>query len=164
MKVTTLKECERKTKMKKLKCYLSILLVLSMMLCSASVFTINAVPVAEDNEIVIEVVEDLGGEDELQPTMAPRCTTPIYYRYWGLYTPREIDMKIENGYLTTTCGISVNTNPGIQSLIDKYGPAQIVSYIPSGLRYYHTGGTHYVIAPEYQMTREEYISLCAQIR
>ena len=60
--------------MKTIKRYFSILLVLSMMLYSASVFPVSAVQKAENNEIAIEVEEDLGGEDELQPMMANQCS------------------------------------------------------------------------------------------
>ena len=59
--------------MKKLKCYLSILLVLSMMLCSTSMFAVNAAQVTETEDVVINTDANLGGEDELQPMMASRC-------------------------------------------------------------------------------------------
>ena len=64
--------------MKKLKCYLSILLVLSMMLCSTSMFTVNAAQVTETEDVVIDTEANLGGEDELQPMMAQRCASTYY--------------------------------------------------------------------------------------
>ena len=59
--------------MKKLKCYLSILLILSMMLCSTSMFTVNAAQVTETEDVVVDTDANLGGEDELQPMMATGC-------------------------------------------------------------------------------------------
>ena len=64
---------ERKTKMKKIKRYLSILLVLSIMLCSTSMFTVNAAQVTETDDVVIDTEANLGGEDELQPMVANGC-------------------------------------------------------------------------------------------
>ena len=59
--------------MKKLKCYLSILLILSMMLSSTSMFTVNAAQVTETEDVVVDTEANLGGEDELQPMMANGC-------------------------------------------------------------------------------------------
>ena len=53
--------------MKKLNRNLSILLIVSMMICWILAFTVSAAPVAEDDEIVIEIVEDFSDQNELQP-------------------------------------------------------------------------------------------------
>ena len=67
--------------MKKLKCYLSILLVLSMMLCSTSMFTVNAAQVTETEDVVIDTEANLGGEDELQPSVASITATHNHHVY-----------------------------------------------------------------------------------
>ena len=72
--------------MKTIKRYFSILLVLSMMMCYTSVFTVSAVPTTEDEMIVIEVEEDLGGEDELQPMVANSCTGAYIPDSWTIDT------------------------------------------------------------------------------
>ena len=59
--------------MKRIKCYLSILLVISMMLCSTSMFTVNAAQVTETDEIIVDTEVNLDSEDELQPMMANGC-------------------------------------------------------------------------------------------
>ena len=61
--------------MKRIKCYLSILLVISMMLCSTSMFTVNAAQATETEDVVVDTEANLGGEDELQPMMANSCWT-----------------------------------------------------------------------------------------
>jgi hypothetical protein len=61
--------------MKKIKRYLSILLVLSMMLCCTSMFTVNAAQVTETEDVVVDTEANLGGEDELRPMMARSCTS-----------------------------------------------------------------------------------------
>lgn len=62
--------------MKTIKRYLSILLVLSIMLCSTSMFTVNAAQVTETEDFVIDTEANLGGEDELQPMVANTCVPP----------------------------------------------------------------------------------------
>lgn len=95
--------------MKRIKCYLSIVLVLSMILCCASVFTVSAVPSAEDNKIAIEVEENLISENELQPMMANGCNNPTTLSGWldkyslqyG-FTYNDVglghDIQLSNGY------------------------------------------------------------------
>lgn len=79
--------------MKKFKCYLSILLILSRMICSTSSFAVNALPVADDDDTVIEVEEDLGGEEELQPMAATSCPTnySLYYLDGRIYANVHFD-------------------------------------------------------------------------
>lgn len=59
--------------MKRFKIYLSIFLVLSIMLCSTPAFAISTESLTEDDELIIESEENLGGDDELQATMARGC-------------------------------------------------------------------------------------------
>ena len=87
--------------MKTIKRYLSILLTLSMIMCCTSVFTVNAVPSAEDNKIAIEVAENLISENELQPMMASRCGGIVYVDYSmkpnDLFYPNSIIYYTSNG-------------------------------------------------------------------
>ena len=73
MKVTTLKECERKTKMKTIKRYLVILLALSTIFCVFSMFTINATQTIEREDVVSEGKSSPFVDDELQPMVASNC-------------------------------------------------------------------------------------------
>lgn len=79
--------------MKKFKSYLSILLVVSTMMFCASIFTVSAVPTEEDEMIVIEVEEDLGCEDELQPMAATSCPAnySLYYPDGRIYANVHFD-------------------------------------------------------------------------
>ena len=88
--------------MKRIKRYLSILLVFSMMLCSTAVFPVSAVQEAEDNENVAEVDENLSGEDELQPMSAMSS-----HQYADRYFNSLIEAKQYYGfdYTYTECEV-----------------------------------------------------------
>ena len=59
--------------MKRINRYLSILLVLSMMLCSTFLFTVSTAE-TENEDIAIGVTGNPGSENELQPMAANQCS------------------------------------------------------------------------------------------
>ena len=72
--------------MKNFKCYLSLLLVLSMMLCSTSMFTVNAAQMTETDEIIVDTEVTINSEDELQPMAATSCTGTYIPDSWTIGT------------------------------------------------------------------------------
>ncbi len=58
--------------MKRMKCNLSILLILSIILCAVLMFTVSAAS-ADDVDTVVVEGENLGNENEFQPVMANGC-------------------------------------------------------------------------------------------
>lgn len=120
--------------MKKPNLFLSMLLILSMMICCMSSFTVSAVSVAEDNEIV----EDFSVQNELQPmsamssdqysdryfeslTQAKQCygfdytytKCEMFYQYPGCYGGYWSNGGYYNYYFTMSDGSKVYLHIGV---------------------------------------------------
>ena len=121
--------------MKTIKRYLSILLVLSMMLCSTSMFTVKAAQVTETEKIVVVADVNLGGEDELQPMVAGSCDN--YYLQGEPTIPTgavligepTIGNYVSNSFLDHVSGLGYSTDGWYYYMENYRMPnGQIVKY------------------------------------
>lgn len=118
---------ERKNEMQKLKYYLSILLVLSMMLCSTSMFTVNA-QVTETEEIAVDTEVNLDVENELQPMMANACgfNSLTLLRSTSIYG-YTVSMDLEYGGSGHNIHIIVNGQKYYYNFTNKCWPSGVPS-------------------------------------
>ena len=89
------------------------------------------------------------------------CGTPDLYRGDNDMTARpNVDVKIKDGLVQPTRGVSVNADA---SVISKFGAPHKLGALPEGLKVVLTSGTHFEIAPAYAMTFDAYQNLLYQI-
>ncbi len=78
------------------------------------------------------------------------------YRGGNDMTARDIDVKIKDGMVQPTRGISVNSNI---NAVAKFGQPFKLGEIPNGLQVVLTSGTHFEIIPAYAMPFNTYQNL-----
>ena len=117
--------------------------------------------VVGEDEISAEAIIADESNEELMPLASGGCIDQNYYRGGTSFAPSATDIKLQNGYVKMNCGVSVNLDP---NKVLKFGTPTLVTYIPDGLTFYHTSGTHYVIAPAHNtMTEAVFRDLCSRI-
>jgi len=91
------------------------------------------------------------------------CGQPELYRGGNNMTVRASEVKIRDGLVQPTRGISVNSNPMNPNVVNN-GGAYRLGPLPTGLKAKLTNGTHYEIIPTHAMTLENYQSLLRRIK
>ena len=76
------------------------------------------------------------------------------------FDAEHFDVKIKDGLVQPTRGISVNTDV---TVVSKFGRPYKIGGLPDGLSIVRTGGTHFEIIPAYPMPFEVYQGLLYQI-
>ncbi len=99
--------------MKRIERYLSILLILCIMVCAVSMFTVSAVSVDDVDPVVVEA-ENLGNENELQPVMASGCGSQSYQynNLTSLFNGLGISYTGSSHPYTLQGGYTYNMAPG----------------------------------------------------
>ena len=105
-------------------------------------------------------VETKEKDKTLAPSIPRNEKELTFYRGGSSMTPRQTDYVMKNGLVqpVTNKGVSLNIN---KNKVSAYGiPHKVVS-VPTGLIIYQQGldPEHYIIAPAYAMTLEEYQNL-----
>ena len=105
-------------------------------------------------------VETKEKDKTLAPSIPRNEKELTLYRGGSSMTPRQTDYVMKNGLVqpVTNKGVSLNIN---KNKVSAYGiPHRVVS-VPTGLIIYQQGldPGHYIIAPAYAMTLEEYQNL-----
>ena len=103
------------------------------MLCSTSMFTVNAAQVTETEDVVIDTEANLGGEDELQPVMANGCgyNSLNLLRNTSIYG-YDVSMDLEHGGAGYNIHIKVNGQKYYYDFVNNCWP----SGVPKKVREY----------------------------
>ena len=84
------------------------------------------------------------------------CPEALYRGGNDMTARPGVDVKIKDGLVQPTRGISVNSDA---AMVTKFGQPHQLGTLPDGLKAVVTSGTHFEIVPTYAMTLEKYQSL-----